>query len=74
MSGVFDRLMFQAEPPGSLAVVLVAEIEDTLPGSVTIIPGGRAGVVAVDNCVSICEATKGGLPTPEADGTEPEID
>ena len=66
-----------AMPPGSVAVVPVAEKEDTLPGSVSIVPGGRArvcgdgvsraaaGVVVVAvNCVAIVEATKGGLPTP----------
>ena len=31
-------------------------------------------MVAVDTGVSMVAATKGGLPTPAADGTKPEID
>ena len=40
-------------PPGSVALVLAAEMRGTLPGSVAIVPGGRAGVVVVDISVSI---------------------
>ena len=74
VSVVNSPFTFWAKPPGSIAVVLVAEIEDTLPGSVAIVPGGRAGVVVVDISVSIGGSTKGGLPTPAAEGTKPEID
>ena len=86
MSGVGCWLTVQAKPPGSIAVVLVAEKKDTLPGSVAIVPGGRAGVrvdgggraaagvVVVGTGVAIDETTRGWSHTPTAGGKKPLMD
>ena len=64
MSGLVV-IMVRAKPPGSIAVIPMAE-EDILQGSVTIVPGGLTGVdsddrvLVVDTSSSISSDTSGG--------------
>ena len=80
MSGLVDVITVRAKPPGSIAVVPMAEEKDTLPGSVAFFPGGRTGVdsndrvLAADTGGSIPSDMKGILPTPVADGSKTETD